>query len=161
MWARNRWFFILVDIFCLLNFCLFSRRPSALQRHDNMITFSLNRVFVFWNFLWHFFIKVADLIVRLMKRSFVWARTDKNRRKFHVNIYKACRYYYKNNLRSVKLLYPLKLFYSTCFLEIFVFFSFSSKLMFGAKSRKHLSWTLCFYKFILQVVYDCLMLCSW
>ena len=124
LWARNRWFSILEDIFCLLNFCLFSRRPSAFQQHNNMITFSLNRVFVFWNFLWHFFIKVADLIVRLMKRSFVWARTDKNRRKFHVNIYKARRYYYKNNLRSVKLLYPLKLFYSTCFLEIFVCFRF-------------------------------------
>ena len=124
MWARNRWFFILVDIFCFLNFCLFSRRPSAFQRHDDTITFSLNRVFVFWNILWHFFIKVADLIVRLMKRGFVWARTDKNRRKFHVNIYKACRYYYKNNLRSVKLSCPLKLFYSTYFwkyLFVFVF----------------------------------------
>ena len=103
LWARNRWFFILVDIFCLLNFCLFSRRPSALQRHDDMITFSLNRVFVFWNFLWHFFIKVADLIIRLMKRSFVWARTDKNRKMFNVNICKACRYYYKNDSSSVKL----------------------------------------------------------
>ena len=103
LWARNRWFSILEDIFCLLNFCLFSRRPSAFQQHNNMITFSLNRVFVFWNFLWHFFIKVADLIIRLMKRSFVWARTDKNRKMFHVNICKACRYYYKNDLSSVKL----------------------------------------------------------
>ena len=124
LWARNRWLSILVDIFCLLNFCLFSRRPSAFQQHNNMITLSLNRVFVFWNFLWHFLIKVADLIIRLMKKSFVWARTDKNRKKFHVNIYKACRYYYKNDLSSVKLPYPLKLFYSTCFLEILVCFRF-------------------------------------
>ena len=59
-----------------------------------------------------------------MKKSFVWARTDKNRKKFHVNISKACGYYYKSDLRSVKLPYPLKLFIRHVFwkyLFVFVF----------------------------------------
>ena len=130
LWARNRWFSILEDIFCLLNFCLFSRLPSAFQQHNNMITFSLNRVFVFWNFLWHFFIKVPDLIIRLMKFRF-WQK-QKNRKKFHVNICKAFRYYYKNDLSSVKLV-TLEIILFDMFSGNVCLFSFSSKLMSGAK----------------------------
>ena len=82
-----------------------------------------------------FFTKVADLIVRLMKRGFVWARTDKNRRKFHVNIYKACRYYYKNNLRSVKLPYPLKLFIRHVFWKYLFVFDFIEVNVWGQVKR--------------------------